>query len=1455
MIPATLTRRLGIWAACGLFSTCAPAFAQVPSLSLSSATGGPGTTISLALSLGGGGTAPAGLQWTLVYPLSQISAIGATAGPAATAAGKTLSCASAPGFFTCLLTGLNTNAISAGAVANIQVTLAAKATTTSISIMNAVGVAATGSGLPAFNTTGGTVAVPAALSSITCAPGSLNGGQISSCMAMLNIPAPSGGIAISLSSNNSLLTVPATITVPAGSSGANFNATAAATIPGNQSAVVTGTGNGGSSAATLGLLGPALSSIRLCTLASLTGGQISSCAAVLKAAAPIGGTAVSLSSNNPLLTVPATVTVPAGSWGVFFNATAAATIPSNQSAIITGTANGGSGSASFSLLGSVMVSGVACSPASLGQSAPSMCTVTLTQAAPAGGSSVTLASNNALLTVPATVTVAAGATTATFTTTAAASIASNQTATVTVSLGGSSQTATISLLAPVLVSGVTCSPISVGQSTTSICTLTLTQTAPSGGSSVTLASNNALLTVPATVTVAAGANTSSFSATAAASIASNQSATVTATLGGSLQTTTVSLVAPVLVSGLACSPATLDPGGSSNCGLSLSQAVPAISLVHVTSCGPQTFPASTCTIPATGSGNLIVVGWQAGGGVNTSITLSSVTDNAGNTYAEAGAALSVDTAAGSVADLWYAGNSVSGATTLTITPSSPVTNGGAVVWEFSGADLSAPLDQTAILNSQSANAAPIGAAVTTNAGADVVISLAAVAGNVTGISANTFVSDSALQGNGWAHFITSAAGTYAAQWNQSPAGTYASSTAAFKAAGNVMLTSNNPLLALPASVMVPVGASTATFSATAAAAIASNQTAAVTASLGGSSQTATVALLSNGAPALSSISLCTLGTLTSGQISMCSAILNMAAPAGGIAISLSSSNSLLTVPAIITVPAGSWGANFNATAAATIPSSQSVTITGTWDGVSRTTTISLVAPALSSLTCTLGILTGGQTSTCLALLNMPASAGGIAISLSSNNPLLTVPATIVVPAGLLGVSFNATAAATIPSNQSATIIGTRNGTSSAFTISLLVQLLQPDSRKTIEMQSISCESGRSHGICRIAIKNPSHAGTGHLTLASSNQAIKLPETVAIRPGQSSVSFRIDAISPLNDQAATITAQLDADIIQETVSLGTRPGPLNVPGYLYAKYGTQVRFRVSSSDPSAILAASGLPAGAFFDAASGVFQWVPDVASQGTHHVVFTQIGPAAGASATASSTIEVDSGTPVVIRVVNAASRSEAAACSPGAIASLEGKWLVDGPAASDRAGRLTELSGTVVRVNGIEAPILSVSISRADFLCPAAVPGSTLEIALQTSTGAAQPIQTISRESTPGIFSLDESGTGQGMIMHSGSATMVMTPNYQLLSRAALPDDPVTIYATGIAALRELSVVAGGTEVSPQSIIAIPNLAGMYQVSARLPAGPAEGDISISLKMRMPDGSVVTSNDVRVATETLQKQ
>ena len=267
---------------------------------------------------------------------------------------------------------------------------------------------------------------------------------------------------------------------------------------------------------------------------------------------------------------------------------------------------------------------------------------------------------------------------------------------------------------------------------------------------------------------------------------------------------------------------------------------------------------------------------------------------------------------------------------------------------------------------------------------------------------------------------------------------------------------------------------------------------------------------------------------------------------------------------------------------------------------------------------------------------------------------------------------------------------------------------------------------------------------------------------------------------------------------------------------------------------------------------GSFSGCRSVASQGTHRIVFTEASPAGG-SVTASSIIEVDSGTPVVTRVVNAASRSEAAACSPGAIASLEGRWLVEGQAASDPTGHSTELSGTVVRVNGIEVPILSASISRVDFLCPAAAPGSTLQIALQTLTRVAQPIQTVSQETTPGIFSLDGSGAGQGMIMHSGTATMVMTPNYQYSSRAAAARRTCDNLRNGDCS--SAGSVGGGGRMLKLALNRSLRCPASRECIGSLcvcrPVPRAETCLS-PWKSKRSDGSIATSNEVRIATETI---
>lgn len=103
-----------------------------------------GGTIALELSFVSSGNQPAGLQWTFSYGASDIQAISVTPGAAATAAGKTISCAGSAGLLTCLATGFNANTIANGVVAVFTVTLPPTVTSISIGVSKTLGVDSAG---------------------------------------------------------------------------------------------------------------------------------------------------------------------------------------------------------------------------------------------------------------------------------------------------------------------------------------------------------------------------------------------------------------------------------------------------------------------------------------------------------------------------------------------------------------------------------------------------------------------------------------------------------------------------------------------------------------------------------------------------------------------------------------------------------------------------------------------------------------------------------------------------------------------------------------------------------------------------------------------------------------------------------------------------------------------------------------------------------------------------------------------------------------------------------------------------------------------------------------------------------------------------------------------------------------------------------------------------------------
>jgi hypothetical protein len=165
----------------------------------------------------------------------------------------------------------------------------------------------------------------------------------------------------------------------------------------------------------------------------------------------------------------------------------------------------------------------------------------------------------------------------------------------------------------------------------------------------------------------------------------------------------------------------------------------------------------------------------------------------------------------------------------------------------------------------------------------------------------------------------------------------ASLNAAAPAGGfSVGLTSSNLQVVVPASVPIPAGSATGSFTATVSS-VTALRTAMITAAASGTTKSAAIAL----SPAQVSFLNCSPATVPSGNSTSCTVTLAGAAPEGGATVSLSSSNAAVTVPPSVVVTSGATTASFAAAAAGTL--AEEVWVTASLDGSSAATMVTASA--------------------------------------------------------------------------------------------------------------------------------------------------------------------------------------------------------------------------------------------------------------------------------------------------------------------------------------------------------------------------------------------------------------------------------------------------------------------------------------------------------------------------------
>jgi hypothetical protein len=275
---------------------------------------------------------------------------------------------------------------------------------------------------------------------------------------------------------------------------------------------------------------------------AVVGGTTAQGTIILEAPAPSGGVSVALTSNNSVIKIPSSVTVPAGSTSASFPITTSAVTTSTPAQI---QADPGTNYAVTLWVDPSPTAGplsVTLNPTSVNGGTTSQGTITLSSAAPSGGTVVNLSSSNtAVATVPTSVTVQAGATSATFTV-STSNVSFQTLVTITASSGRATESATLKVNpapSPVTVASLALSPTSVKGGNTSQGTVMLSTVAPAGGTVVTLASSNTnVATAPASVTVPAGAQTATFTVSTN-KVSSSTSVRISASAGGVTQTATL----------------------------------------------------------------------------------------------------------------------------------------------------------------------------------------------------------------------------------------------------------------------------------------------------------------------------------------------------------------------------------------------------------------------------------------------------------------------------------------------------------------------------------------------------------------------------------------------------------------------------------------------------------------------------------------------------------------------------------------------------------------------------------------------------------------------------------------------------------------------------------------------------------------------------------------------------
>ena len=717
-----------------------------------------------------------------------------------------------------------------------------------------------------------------------------------------------------------------------------------------------------------------LASIRLARTYTV-GGQ-SLLATVSLTAASSTPSIIALSSDNPNLVVPASITIEPGQTSKTFSID---TKPVGTYTQTTVSATFGTQLRSAQLDILPPSARISVTPRTVIGGEVVTLLVTLDGPAPAGGTMVTIESDNtSVLPVPATITVPEGQVSASIQITSIPTQVRSVIA-VTASTPAQSSVTTVLVDAPRPTS-LTLTPTSVSGGSSFTGRVTLQQPAPAGGLVVSISSSDSTASVPANVAIEAGKTTTTFAGTTSA-VAATKNVIITASLGENTVKDTLRVIQPG-IKALFLLPSTVTGGSGSQLTVSLDAPAPVGGwLVNLTSSDTNATFVPTATIPA---------GQTA---INVPITTKSVltrtavmltaTDLSGSQKTT----LVMEPVVGLL--LRLSSSSIAGGNTVSLTvdlaEAAPKT-GATVALTADSSALVVPASIKVLAGSKTATVVVKSLAVAVD-------TTVRIAGTVKGFTDRAELYITAPRPQSVTFTPAAVLG------GKTSTGTVKLTGLAPVGGLVVLVTSDNAAATVPATVIVPAGKNLATFVVTTKAVTGRTQVSISAAANGTTiSQQFAVQTLTVQSVVLKPL------TVVGGIQSSGTVTLNGVAPSGGLQVDLTSSMPGVSVPNKVFVPAGKNSVTFTISTEP-VGTNVEVTLSARANGDQAAASL-LVTPVLvSSLTVAPTTVVGGTSAIGTIRLTAAPGVDTVVMITSANQAIASVPATVLIRKGVRTETF------------------------------------------------------------------------------------------------------------------------------------------------------------------------------------------------------------------------------------------------------------------------------------------------------------------------------------------------------------------------------------------------------------------------------------------------------------------